>query len=353
MAINRHTINSILLIILQIFFWAGTLLFFIRYSFIRPRIITTGLECEFLCVAMIALMVYLNYFVIYPVFIRKRRWILYGIVTLISILIIACVEIIIFIPDFKGVVPNDPDFAFTFAISSFFLIFLRDFGFMLFFLIFKHYRETLKNHSLELNMLKKEIVWEKEKYEIEKSFISSKMAPHYLFNVVNQLYLLAVKKNDRLPGLMRKLSAILDFYMIESNKNKIEVQSELDFYQDYIDLELLRHPETIEVKYKILGEADNIYIVPLIFENFIGNAFKYTNHDGTGEIIIIFDLTKSGYLQFRCENSKPEIKNNCVSSGNGLKIVRKRLDILYPNAYSWDIQDKKEQYKVFLNLKID
>ena len=152
---------------------------------------------------------------------------------------------------------------------------------------------------------------------------------------------------------MRKLSAILDFYMIESNKDKIEVQSELDFYQDYIDLELLRHTKKIEVKYEILGEAENIYIAPLIFENFIGNAFKYTSHDGTGEITIIFDLTKPGYLQFSCKNSKPETKNSCVSSGNGLKIVRKRLDILYPDAYSWDIQDEKEQYKVFLNLKID
>ena len=247
-----------------------------------------------------------------------------------------------------------PDnFMIQIELSTFFLIFLRDFGFMLFFLIFKHYRETVKNQILELNLLKKEIAWEKEKYEIEKSFISSKMAPHYLFNVVNQLYLLAVKKNDKLPGLMRKLSAILDFYMIESNKDKIEVQSELDFYQDYIDLELLRHTKKIEVKYEILGNAENIYIAPLIFENFIGNAFKYTSHDGTGEIIITFDLTEPGYLQFSCENSKPEVRNSCVSSGNGLKIVRKRLDILYPDAYSWDIQDEKEQYKVFLNLKID
>jgi LytS/YehU family sensor histidine kinase len=213
--------------------------------------------------------------------------------------------------------------------------------------------ETVKNKTLELNLLKKEIVWEKEKYEIEKSFISSKMAPHYLFNVVNQLYLLAVKKNDKLPGLMRKLSAILDFYMIESNKNKIEMQSELDFYQDYIDLELLRHPETIAVNFEIIGEVENIFIAPLIFENFIGNSFKYTSHDGTGIINIIFDFTNPGHLQFSCENNKPEIKNSCVSSGNGLKIVRKRLDILYPNSYFWDVQDEKEQYKVFLNLKID
>ena len=341
-----------MLFIIQLLFWIGTALFFLRYSFIRPRSVN-GDEYEILCVIIIASAVYLNYFVIYPVFIRKNRWFPYSIITLFSILIIACSELIIFLPTLKGTFYLQDDLLIPVILSIFFLIFLRDFGFMLFFLLFKHYLETVKNKTLELNLLKKEIAWEKEKYEMEKSFISSKMAPHYLFNVVNQLYLLAVKKNDKLPGLMRKLSFILDFYMIESNKTKIEMQSELDFYQDYIDLELLRHPEPISVNFEVLGDPENIFIAPLIFENFIGNSFKYTSHDGTGMITILFDFTNPGNLKFSCENNKPVIKNNCVSSGNGLKIVRKRLDILYPNAYLWDVQDEQERYKVFLNLKID
>ncbi len=352
MVINRNNLQGFILFIIQLFFWIGTALFFMRYSFIRPHSLF-GYQYEILCEIIIASAVYLNYFVIYPVFIRKNRWLPYSIITLMSILIIAYTELIIFEPTISKAYNFQKELILQTKLSIFFLIFLRDFGFMLFFLLFKHYLETIKSKTLQVNLLKKEIIWEKEKYEIEKSFISSKMAPHYLFNVVNQLYLLAVKKNDKLPGLMRKLSFILDFYMIESNKTKIEMQSELDFYQDYIDLELLRHPEPISVNFEVLGEPENIFIAPLIFENFIGNSFKYTSLDGTGMITIIFDFTNPGHLQFSCENNKPAIKNSCISSGNGLKIVRKRLDILYPNAYLWDVQDEKERYKVFLNLKID
>ena len=105
---------------------------------------------------------------------------------------------------------------------------------------------------------------------------------------------------------------------------------------------------TIEADERI----DVLEIFPLLFIPFVENAVKHSlTAKGESSIIITF-LKEDDYLHFRCENSKPKTPIKQKSGGLGLKNIRRRLDLLYGDAYTLDIVESDEKYIVNLYLKI-
>ena len=80
----------------------------------------------------------------------------------------------------------------------------------------------------------------KKQVEIELDFLKNQINPHFLFNTLNNLYGLTLKKSDHAPDAILKLSMILRYMLYESNVDAIAFEKEKEIMQAYIDLELLR-----------------------------------------------------------------------------------------------------------------
>lgn len=189
----------------------------------------------------------------------------------------------------------------------------------------------------------------------ELNFLKSQINPHFLFNTLNSLYALTLKKSDEAPEVVIKLSEMMRYMLYECNEPKVYLDKEIGYLSNYLDLEKLRHKK-MDIKFSVEGDTHSLMIAPLIFIAFIENAFKHgaSNSIAAGFVHIHIHV-EQGELNLYVENSKPEKQPSQepkISGGIGLVNVRRRLDILYPDLNHLDIYDNPNTYAVNLWIKL-
>lgn len=191
----------------------------------------------------------------------------------------------------------------------------------------------------------------------ELRFLKSQINPHFLFNTLNNLYALTLKKSDQAPEIVLKLSEIMRYMLYECNEKQVALSKEIQYLHNYLDLERLRQPKDAEITFETVGNISNQMVAPLLFVPFVENSFKHgLNHQLNGGGFVRMKLWVSGEdLQFEIENSKTEHlpqKSHVRSGGIGLINVRQRLQLLYPDQYDLEVRDEPGCYTVVLSLKL-
>ena len=190
---------------------------------------------------------------------------------------------------------------------------------------------------------------ENQRLSAELAFLKSQINPHFLFNSLNSIYSLAYQKSDTTPEAILKLSEIMRYMLYESNDNKVDLEKELQYLQNYIDLQKIRFGNKAFVDFKITGEVGSQKIVPLLLIAFIENAFKHVvANDASSPICLRINLDGTK-LHFFMENKKHRL-NKDTEGGIGLNNVKRRLDLLYPGKYTLTIQDNADTYTCELSL---
>lgn len=192
--------------------------------------------------------------------------------------------------------------------------------------------------------------------ESELKFLKSQINPHFLFNNLNNLYALTLKSSELAPDAVLKLSNILRFGLYESQKQKVPIEDDIQFVRDYIELEKLRLGDRTDIRLEVHGSTFGITIEPLLFINFIENAFKHGANPSLAKSFIHIDYiidSEHNLLTFSISNTKPAVLNELDKAkvgGIGLKNVQTRLNILYPSRHEIKIVDEKDKYTVTLIL---
>src|SRR5665213_2644125 len=114
-----------------------------------------------------------------------------------------------------------------------------------------------------------------QRLSAELAFLKSQINPHFLFNSLNSIYSLAYQRSETTPEAILKLSEIMRYMLYECNDNRVELSKELQYVQNYIDLQKIRFGKKAFIDYKIEGKVTNQQIVPLILIAFVENAFKH------------------------------------------------------------------------------
>ncbi len=202
-------------------------------------------------------------------------------------------------------------------------------------------------------------VQEKERKEMEKqqliselSFLKSQVNPHFLFNSLNGIYALAIKKSDKTPEAVLQLSDLMRHMLYESDKEKVALEKEVEYLKNYIQLQQLRLPPKVQVNFQVEGELQGKTIAPMLFIPFVENAFKH-GVDNRGGNIQIKMLVKGNTLSFDMINRISQAQNKDAVSGIGLANVRKRLDLLYPNRYKLEYKETNGNFVVHLHLVLE
>jgi len=191
--------------------------------------------------------------------------------------------------------------------------------------------------------------------EAELKLLKAQIHPHFLFNTLNNLYGLTIEKSDEAPGLVLRLSDILDYILYRCNEQKVLLFDEILNLKNYIEIEKLRYSEKLSITTDFPQETNNLQIAPLLLLPFVENAFKHgvSHNPGTAKISCSLK-TRHTSMVFNIENSKnpakPHIKN--LSKGIGLSNVKKRLELLYPQKHKLEIDEKETTFSVTLSLEL-
>lgn len=325
------------------------LLFWISLVFILAFFDSNGmnfiqkLALEFINIGFYALIVYINYLYLFPIYLKHKKLISHLFLLVIGSIIITPIKSLILYlttsnPNIQGFFIDNQYFIF---LSTFFVGFSSSIYFIM-------------SDWLTSQREKQELA--KETLQSELKFLKSQINPHFLFNTLNSLYALTLKKSDQAPEIVLKLSEMMRYMLYDCNEKKVSLQKEVAYMTNYLELEKLRHGKKMDINVIINGEIEDQYIAPLLFIPFIENCFKHgiSNRIGDGYVNIVLDITKTN-VKILVENSKsPTMPNTSGkrTGGIGLINVKRRLELLYPNQYGLDIETSPTIYRVILSLKL-
>lgn len=194
---------------------------------------------------------------------------------------------------------------------------------------------------------------EQSRVEAELQNLKSQLNPHFLFNTLNNIYCLIAFSPDRAQGVVHDLSRLLRYVLYDSNQKFVPLGKELDFIRNYVELMRIRLPEHVSLDLQISGqENEGGMIAPLLFISLIENAFKHgvsNNLPSFIRICITYDKTE---VHCRIENSYfPKNGQDKSGSGIGLVNLEKRLELIYPESYSFRHEQEGDTYIADLQIQ--
>jgi two-component system, LytTR family, sensor kinase len=196
---------------------------------------------------------------------------------------------------------------------------------------------------------------EKEKIEAELNFLKSQIHPHFLFNTLNNLYALTLKKSDKAPDMVIQLSHLLEYTLYSGKEQEVLLSEEIKQLNGYIGLEKMRFGKRLLIKTNIREDTANLMIAPLLLLPFVENSFKHgASNDLESPFIDLNISTDNTLLIFCIRNSYTSAtgKYEDYKERIGLRNVKRRLELLYPGKHRLEIVQKENIFEVELRLEL-
>ncbi len=189
--------------------------------------------------------------------------------------------------------------------------------------------------------------------KLERDFLKAQLNPHFLFNTLNSIYALSLRKDDKAPQTITQLSEMMRYTLYESDAQLVPVEKELDYIQNYVKLERTRYKQNANIVCQIDDpQIDGQLIAPLLTFNFIENAFKYGLKKRNEGFVKMHISVADGVFNFSILNDKGEKQTSTGFGGIGLANVNKRLELLYPGNHELTIEDRGNSFYVGLAIKL-
>ena len=192
-----------------------------------------------------------------------------------------------------------------------------------------------------------------EKLRAELNFLKTQIHPHFLFNTLNNLYALTLKKSDRAPETVLKLSELINYMLYECVSDEVQLTKEIKFIRNYIDIEKMRYGDKLDVDLRVSGEVNERKIAPLILLPFVENCFKHGASEELQQswVKITVDLQPRITI-VKVENNKSSENGHSKKEGIGIQNVKRRLDLLYPGQHEIKIISGEETFLVILTIQV-
>lgn len=191
--------------------------------------------------------------------------------------------------------------------------------------------------------------------QAELGLLKAQIHPHFLFNTLNNLYALTLNNSPKSPAIVMGLSEILRYMLYECNTDFVSLKKDVDILESYIALEKVRYEERLDLNFTKTGALDQYQIAPLLLLPLIENAFKHGAGEKIGQAWINIDLNlRANQLKLKIANGKGNlVLTDQKAQGNiGLDNVKKRLELIYPDAHELKIFNDEDMFVVILELNL-
>ncbi len=318
-------------------FWLFMWLFVFDYHFVENNwgqaILATGME-----VFTYAVIVYLNLLLLIPLLLKRKHALLY------IASIVSTVAVYVLLLRISGLEKYFYDFE---GWRNVFSMVINTSLFLLISFLYWYFKQWRLEHEQQL-------AWKNEKLEAELNFLRSQISPHFIFNTLNNIYTLALRKDDSTAPMVAKLSTLLRYVLYEGGEWQIFLKKETETLRQYIELQLLRKPISNNVDFYTEGNPAEWKIAPMLLINFVENAFKHSriDHDEDSWIKIHSNINSEGKLSFSSENSAADTIITDDQGGIGLQNVRRQLELFYPRCHTLTVKHENGIFSVQLNLQL-
>jgi sensor histidine kinase YesM len=289
-----------------------------------------------------AIIIYGNILILYPLFYQRQRFVWYGIT----------VAIILFSIGILRGYTSITLYQYFHLVKAYKVSFLTLFGYVpggiLIFVLSLIFRIAIAYFTLKQQT--EDILLQKSQAEL--NLLKSQVQPHFLFNVLNNIYYRVYKTDPSSAGLIERLSDIMRYFVDESPKEEVPVSTEVAFIENYMELEKIRIRHgaaiTFEKSYK-----PELRIPPMLLMTFVENIFKHGIDKSRKQNPVIISLVQQdGFLVFRTSNRKFAGTAASQPGGFGIANLTKRLNMLYGHKFELNVDSQGEMYNAFLKIPV-
>jgi len=186
------------------------------------------------------------------------------------------------------------------------------------------------------------------KAELES--LKNQISPHFLFNTLNNLYVLCKKDSGKAAESILALADITRYQLYEIQKETVRLEQEVRYINDLLNLEKLRKDDLIITMAINIGD-NNCMIQPMMFTPLVENAIKHGSQQLTQcTIVVTLNVNKTELHFSICNSMSASGKYN--EKGLGLHNLSRRLQISYPHKHSLNHTVKNDMYCADLRLEL-
>lgn len=173
---------------------------------------------------------------------------------------------------------------------------------------------------------------EHERRESELAMLRSQIAPHFLFNSLNNIYSLLRTNTQRGSAAILQLADLMR-YAIHREVGATTLNDEFNHLTNFVSLQKLRLTDACDVQLHLPDAPPHLLIEPMLLISFVENAFKHTDVSAASAYIHIHaSLNTENLLHFEVQNN-PAVSSDEESHGIGLRNVQRRLELVYPDKH--------------------
>ena len=169
---------------------------------------------------------------------------------------------------------------------------------------------------------------EKLHIQSEVEQLKEQLNPHLLFNILNRTRTLAKHQPEEASDMLIRLSQLLRYQLYDCNREKVLLNSEIKFMNNYLTLEKM-YSGLFKFDIRSDKGCSHVLVAPLLSISFVQSA-----------VIRIYELKQATSVNILFETADSTVTFTCrcplenVFFNMDFSKIRKRLDFLYPNRYS-------------------
>jgi two-component system, LytTR family, sensor kinase len=281
-----------------------------------------------------------NIYYLFNKFFINKKYVLYALLSILTFQIGNIAQRIIFSMDinelFDLYISGDSSLYFDIVINIFTFIMLGSFGLLL---LFIQRWNIMQRHISEM---------EKLNLEMELENLKNQISPHFLFNTLNNIYVLSKTKSEITSDSIMHLSDIIRYQLNASKKEYVDINDEVEYLWSLLNLEKIRK-DALNITFEKEISDEHILIHPLIFSPLVENTIKHGSQKAQTCDIHIHLLANSTQINFNISNSMSS-NENVDMNGSGIKNLKRRLDICYKDKHLLEFKVFKMTF--IANLKI-
>ncbi|MBR6875416.1 MAG: histidine kinase [Bacteroidales bacterium] len=345
---NRKN-NRLILNIAQVLIWAGAMLLPAAATWLisgDSNRFAMNFWPTFYMLLPISLVYLVNYFVLVPKLLFRKQVVWF---IVLNILLVALLNAPNFYP--RGEIPEpirehlQRRDILAFRIPT---IITAGFFQLVFIFLAIGVRSIIRSNDIQYQLQEEK----RKASEAELTWLKHQLNPHFLFNTLNNISSLTQIDPDKAQESIGELSDTLRYALYDTDTDKVPLAGEVAFMNNYIHLMQLRCNELTEVTTDWDLPAGDVKIAPLLFISPIENAFKHGVNARMKSFVHVVLRPDGRDLEFRCENSLFEkTGEDHIGSGIGMENLKRRLELIYPDAYSYEHDEKDGAYRVRIVLK--
>lgn len=166
--------------------------------------------------------------------------------------------------------------------------------------------------------------------------------PHFLFNTLNSISALVRKEENRLAvRMLGQLGEFLRIALENKGQQEIPLEQEFDFLRKYLDIELVRFGDRLEVNFDVDPELRTYYVPNLILQPIVENAIHHgISQQTSGGRIDVVAREENGRICMSVSDNGPGLKNpERLEKGVGVANTQARLENLYGSDQEFSLRN--------------